>query len=122
MTYSQQYYDTRHKLVSFRFAPRSHSPPAIFFSRFVLSSASFPKEAFRIVQDFKTQLQYTISERTGNCSVGRITEAAPDAEVAATGEANKSRTNPGRVKVKHARDLLHIDPKKFVYSGQVRST
>ena len=52
VTYSQQYYDLGHKLVSFRFAPRSHSPPAIFFARFILSATSFPRQSFRIVQDF----------------------------------------------------------------------
>ena len=31
MTFSEEYYDFSEKLVSFEFAPRSHSPPAIFF-------------------------------------------------------------------------------------------
>ena len=62
VTYTEQHYDVKHNLVSFRFSPRTHSPSAIFFARFIMST-TFPNEAFNIVHDFETQLQYTINER-----------------------------------------------------------
>ena len=123
VTYSQQHYDLRHKLVSFRFSPRGggglnsrgQSAPAIFFARFILSAGGYPRrEAFRIVQDFGTQLQYTVSERTGNCTVERID---PRTAVDATED-----TKDHRARVKHARDLLQTDPSKFVYAGKVKQT
>ena len=52
VTYSEQHYDVSHKLVSFKFAPRSHAPPAVFFARFILSSA-FPNEVIRNYSLFK---------------------------------------------------------------------
>ena len=120
VTYSQQDYDLRHKLVSFRFSPqgggrssRGHqSAPAIFFARFILSTGYPRREAFRIVQDFGTQLQYTVSERTGNCTVDRI-----DPRTAV--DAKEDTKDSHRVRVKHARDLLQTDPSKFVYAGKV---
>ena len=62
VSYTEQHYDAKHNLVSFRFAPRTHSPSAIFFARFIMST-TFPNEAFNIIHDFDTQLQYTINER-----------------------------------------------------------
>jgi len=127
VTYSQQHYDVSDKLVSFRFAPRSHSPPAIFFARFILSS-TFPNEAFKIVQDFHTQLQYTINERSGNCSVKKIPLTAPDvvgtagAGVGGTrggGTPTRSRVaDNAHVRVKHAKELLNIEASRFVYAGE----
>ena len=62
VTFSEEYYDFSEKLVSFEFAPRSHSPPAIFFSRFLINSG-FPNDLYRIVHDFSAEVQYTLNER-----------------------------------------------------------
>lgn len=146
VTYSEQHFDLGHKLVSFRFAPRSHSPPAVFFARFILAT-SFPNEVFNIVHDFHTQLQYTINDRTGNCSIQKIPRTAFDVgletstlnnnheplamaasetsqdntvqiDTSRTGKSRVGATNTQHIRVKHAKELLDVDPKKFVYSGQ----
>lgn len=109
VTYTEQHYDVKHNLVSFRFSPRTHSPSAIFFARFIMST-TFPNEAFNIVHDFETQLQYTINERTGNCSIQRIPLASPDVA--------SEQSSASHVRIKHAKQLLDIDPKEFVYSGE----
>jgi hypothetical protein len=62
VTYAEENYDFNEKLVSFQFAPRSHTPPAIFFSRFLMATG-FPNEVFHIVHDFQSSLQYTINDR-----------------------------------------------------------
>ena len=41
VTFSEEYYDFSEKLVSFEFAPRSHSPPAIFFRLLDISTPNF---------------------------------------------------------------------------------
>ena len=69
VSYSEQYYDLPHSIVSFAFSPRSHSPPSILFARFAASL--FPHggrgggnaAAFRIIHDFNNEMQYTISQR-----------------------------------------------------------
>ena len=65
VSYSEQYYDLPHSIVSFAFSPRSHSPPSILFARFAASL--FPhghgNAAFRIIHDFNNEMQYTISQR-----------------------------------------------------------
>ena len=81
MSYSSQHYDRAHSLVSFRFSPRPHSPPAIFFSRFANPLAAevahfgmMPGlgggvagggggQVFDVVHDFASGLQYTIEQR-----------------------------------------------------------
>ena len=90
-----------------------------------------PLERCDLFHFFQTQLQYTISERTGNCSVKRIPASVPDAELepkhkpALVGRASRphvksfSQSHPNRVRVKHARDMLQVDPSRFVYGGQV---
>lgn len=62
VTFSEEYYDFSEKLVAFEFAPRSHAPPAIFFSRFLINSG-FPNDLYRIVHDFSSEVQYTLNER-----------------------------------------------------------
>ena len=77
VSYSSQHYDRAHSLVSFRFSPRPHSPPAIFFSRFANPLAAevahfgmMPGlggggggQVFDVVHDFASWLQYTIEQR-----------------------------------------------------------
>ncbi len=61
VSYSEQYYDLPHSIVSFKFSPRSHSPPSMFFSRF---AALFPThQSFNIIHDFNSEIQYTINDR-----------------------------------------------------------
>ena len=68
VSYSEQYYDLPHSIVSFAFSPRSHSPPSILFARFAASL--FPRggrssaAAFRIIHDFNNEMQYTINQRS----------------------------------------------------------
>ena len=54
---------------------------------------------------------YYISYRTGNCSVQRIPIASPDVA--------SELTSTSHVRIKHAKELLDVDPKEFVYSGEV---
>ncbi len=84
VSYSSQHFDRAHSLVSFHFAPRPHSPPAIFFSRFASPVAAemaarvgmvggvagggggggaVAAGAFDVVHDFGTGLQYTVEKR-----------------------------------------------------------
>lgn len=83
VSYSSQHYDRAHSLVSFRFSPRPHSPPAIFFSRFanplaaevahfgmmpglgggVAGGGGGGGQVFDVVHDFASGLQYTIEQR-----------------------------------------------------------
>ena len=62
VTFSEEHYDFSEKLVAFQFAPRSHTPPAIFFTHFLVSPG-FPNDFYRLVHDFSSQLQYTLNER-----------------------------------------------------------
>ena len=49
--------------------------------------------------------------RTGNCSIQRIPLASPDVA--------SEQSSASHVRIKHAKQLLDIDPKEFVYSGEV---
>ena len=69
------------------------------------------------MQDFKTQLQYTINERSGNCSVKKIPMSAPDVE-----KDEYVVSDNAHLRIKHAKDLLDIEATKFVYAGEVRGT
>ena len=66
VSYSEQYYDLPHDIVSFKFAPRSHAPPSIFFARF--ASTLFPgggfqfgDKSFSIIHDFRSRLQVSVT-------------------------------------------------------------
>jgi hypothetical protein len=48
--------------------------------------------------------------RTGNCSIQRIPITASDSEL---------QENSHSLRIKHAKELLDVDPKKFVYAGEV---
>jgi len=147
VTFSEEYYDFSEKLVSFEFAPRSHSPPAIFFSRFLINSG-FPNDLYRIVHDFSAEVQYTLNERSGNCSMRQIPASASmqlsaDSEMIGNNGLGFRKRNFRRrtrreentilintkehqnavlgslrhVRLRHAKELLSVNPKKFVYSG-----
>ncbi len=149
VTYAEEHYDMDQKLVSFQFAPRSHAPPAIFFSRFVMATG-FPTEVFHVVHDFVSSVQYTINDVTGNCTVEPIAKKVFESEAVDTSNdlkpvpihhlgPNKIMINtkfagglggPSRlsqhvhsshIRLKHAQELLEIDPDKFVYAGEVNN-
>ena len=54
---------------------------------------------------------YYVCYRTGNCSVQRIPIASPDVA--------SELSSTSHVRIKHAKELLDVDPKEFVYSGEV---
>ena len=47
--------------------------------------------------------------RSGNCSVERIPLTSPDSEL----------VEASHVRLKHAKELLDVDPTQFMYSGEV---
>jgi hypothetical protein len=56
------------------------------------------------------KLIHNIDSRTGNCSIQRIPITSSDSEL---------QENSHSLRIKHAKELLDIDPKKFVYAGEV---
>ena len=54
---------------------------------------------------------FVFLHRTGNCSIQRIPLASPDVA--------SEQSSASHVRIKHAKQLLDIDPKEFVYSGEV---
>ncbi|CAB4064887.1 unnamed protein product [Lepeophtheirus salmonis] len=108
VSYTEQNFDLRHNLVSFKFAPKSHSIfPSIFFSQFAISS-KLPEDSFNIVHDFESGLQYTINQRTGNCSIQKIPLTSPEAELVDSTHA----------RLKHAKEMLDSSASDYQYSGQ----
>ena len=107
VSYSQHHYDLKHKLVSMKFSPRPHSSPSIFLSTLSLSPHLLP-QTYNIIHDFTTGLQYTVSERTGNCSVQNISPSYADA----------AKLDGRTVRLKLAYELLDVSPQKFVFSGK----
>merc|ERR1711892_30537 len=107
VSYSQHHYDLKHKLVSMKFSPRPHSSPSIFLSTLSLAPHLLP-QTYNIIHDFNTGLQYTVSDRTGNCSVQPISPTYSDA----------AKLDGRTVRLKLAYELLDVSPQKFVFSGK----
>ena len=72
---SELYSDLKHKLVSMEFSSRPPLSPSIFLSTLSLSPHLLP-QTYNIIHDFTTGLQYTVSERTGNCIMQNISPSA----------------------------------------------
>jgi len=107
VTYSHHNYDLQHKLVSVKLTPRVHTPPSVFLTTLALAPHLLP-QTLNIIHDFNTGLQYTVSERTGNCTVETIPSWL--------GDAAKMDGRPVRLKL--ASELLQVNPVDFVYSGR----
>ncbi|TRY73257.1 hypothetical protein TCAL_07893 [Tigriopus californicus] len=111
ISYSEQSYDFENKIVSMQFSPRPHKvQQPIFFTR--LSSAyddfGINTRAFTVIHDFNTGIQYTLNKRSGNCSTQEIPLTSPDLEL----------SESSHIRLKHAKDLLDVDPLQFMYSGE----
>ena len=104
VSYSQYYYDLQHQLVSMKYPSSS---PSIFLTMLSLSPHLLP-QTINIIHDFKTGLQFTVSEMTGNCSVQPISPQYGDV----------ATLDKDHVRIKLAKELLDVRPDKFVYSGQ----
>jgi len=109
VSYSHHNYDLQHKLVSVKLTPRIHTPPSVFLTTLALAPHLLP-QTYNIIHDFNTGLQYTVSERTGNCTVQKIPTWM--------GDAAKMEGRPVRLKL--ASELLQVNPVDFVYSGRRR--
>ncbi|XP_023323540.1 uncharacterized protein LOC111697687 isoform X3 [Eurytemora carolleeae] len=107
VSYSHQNYDLPHKLVSVKLTPRVHTPPSVFLTTLALAPHLLP-QTYNIIHDFNTGLQYTVSERTGNCTVEPIQTWMGDA----------ARMEGRPVRLKLASELLQVKPADFVYSGR----
>lgn len=101
----------KHRLVSFSFSPSTDSradSSSIFFSRFGLDGLGGRGRDLRIVHDFAENAQYSV-EGGDRCRVGKIPVTAPDADF----------FEPTKVKLRHAEEMLNVEPTQFVYSGKV---
>ena len=115
VSYSSQSFDLPHRVVAFKFAPRSHAQsPNVFFTRFA-SSPSSPSSsassAYNVIHDFESETEYKVNEASGNCSLSQIPLVAPDAEL----------VESAHVRLRHAKDMLDTDPSQFMYSGEVNN-
>ncbi|XP_065339731.1 uncharacterized protein LOC135939337 [Cloeon dipterum] len=109
ISYEQQHYDLVEKLVAYTWRPHLHTPlPPVNFGNFPPAQSRLPAHSFRLVHDFKSGVQYRISEETGNCTLEGIPLDAPDAALTA---ATK------HVRLRHAQELLHADRDSFAYWG-----
>merc|ERR1719270_1422678 len=108
VSYSQHHYNLRQKLVSIKFSPRPHGNSAsIFLTSLTLSHHLLP-QTYNIIHDFTTGLQYSVSERTGNCSIQPISPSYEDA----------AKLDGRTVRLKLAYELLEVNPHKFVFAGK----
>ena len=105
--YSQYYYDLKHQLVSMKYSPHPSSTPSVFLTTLSLTPHLLP-HTINIIHNFNTGLQFTVSEMTGNCSVQPISSEYGDVAM----------IDKQHLRIKLAKELLDINPKKFVYSGK----
>ncbi|KAF4521793.1 hypothetical protein B566_EDAN011378 [Ephemera danica] len=109
ISYEQQHYDLAEKLVAYTWRPHLHAPlPPVNFGNFPPAQSRLPSESFRIVHDFKSGVQFRISEETGNCTFEGIPLDAPDAALTSSNR---------HVRLRHAQELLHADRDSFAYWG-----
>ena len=59
--------------------------------------------------DLPIPVHLSVCCRSGNCSVERIPLTSPDSEL----------VEASHVRLKHAKELLDVDPTQFMYSGEV---
>ncbi|KAL7647906.1 UNVERIFIED_CONTAM: hypothetical protein RMT77_001516 [Armadillidium vulgare] len=108
IAYERQHYEAEEKLVSFTYRPHLHAEGVFLLNIPGLTDLSL--ESYRVVHDFKTGIQYMINEKTCNCSIQGIPITALDA----------APTDSQHIRLRHASELISIDPNMFIYKGQRR--
>ena len=106
VSFSQLHYDLKHKLVSRKFFPHPDSTISMFFTILPLASHFLP-ESHNIIHDFSTGLQYMVNEKTGQCTIKRI-----------TGDYGDAIAGNGSFRMKVGRELFSVNPEKYVYTGK----
>ncbi|KAG7157686.1 uncharacterized protein LOC121879753 [Homarus americanus] len=108
IAYESQYYESEEKLVSFTYLPHLHADGMFLLS--IPGLTDFTTETYRVIHDFKTGIQYMINEKTSNCTIQGIPVSALDA----------APTENQHIRLRHASELIFIDPKMYLYKGTRR--